>query len=114
MKKFICILMFLLPICGFAAETNYTSHILNQSKNSKSDGYVLVKTRIWPESGCVIDSGKEILIPGDSSQLVIAKKKECDEAGVGYSLYNVDDKNKKNLLGYVSHRFRDGRFSLQV
>lgn len=106
--------MSLLPICGFAAEINYSSHFINQSKTSASNGYILVKSRIWPESGCIIDSGKDILLPGERSELVIANKKECNEAGIGYSLYNANDKDKKDLLGYVSHRFRDGHFSLQV
>lgn len=114
MKIILWILMLLFPIGGFAAEANYSSHIMNQSKRSGSNGYVLVKTRVWPESGCVIDSGKAILAPGENSQLIVMNKKECDQAGVGYSLYNADDKDKKHLLGYVSHRFRDGRFSLQV
>jgi hypothetical protein len=98
----------------FAADANYSSQILNASKQTGSKGYVLVKTRTGPESGCVVDSGKAVLQPGDSAPLVVTKKKECDQAGVGYSFYTVEDKDRKNLLGYVSHRFRDGEFSLQI
>lgn len=114
MKIILFILISLLPVCGFAAEINFHSSILNQSKQPGSAGYILVKTRVWPESGCIIDSGKKILFPGDSGQLIIANKKECSEAGVGYSFYKAEDKDQKHLLGYISHRFRDGKFSLQV
>ena len=96
-----------------ASELTYKSNFINQS-NQTATKYTLVKTRIWPENNCVIESGQAIVLPGEHTNLVIAKKKECSEAGIGYSLYKTADSKKKNLLGYVSHRFRDGKFSLQV
>ncbi|STX52497.1 Uncharacterised protein [Legionella busanensis] len=95
------------------AEDSYSSQFINQS-NEGPIKYVLVKTRVWPESGCVVDSGQEILMPGDKTQLVISKKPGCEEAGIGYSFYKNEDTKRENLLGYVSHRFRDGKFSLQI
>lgn len=130
MKKGIVMLTFLLKKCAFplfvaismipfstvvyAVEDNYRSHFINESNQSSSVKYTLVKTRTWPESGCVVDSGQAIVLPGETTQLVIAKKIDCDEAGIGYSLYKTDDTQYEHLLGYVSHRFRDGKFSLQV
>ncbi|MCE0722041.1 MULTISPECIES: hypothetical protein [Legionella] len=95
------------------AEDNYNSHFINES-NKGAEKYTLVKTRMWPESGCIIESGPDILLPGEKTQLVIAKKQGCDQAGIGYSLYKTADNKQEHLLGYVSHRFRDGTFSLQV
>jgi hypothetical protein len=92
-----------LPAYAIAAENNYNSELVNETKQAGSEGFKLVKTRIWPESGCVIDSGKKNLNPGDSTNLTIKKSKECSE-----------DTQGKNLLGYLSHRFRDGKFSIQV
>jgi len=70
-----------------------------------------VKTRIWPESGCVIDSGKKNVNQGESTDLKIKNSKECSEAGVGYSMYQSEDKNDEHLIGYLSHRFRDGNLA---
>ncbi|WP_131783189.1 hypothetical protein [Legionella gresilensis] len=95
------------------AEDSYRSQFINQS-NEGAVKYVLVKTRVWPESGCVVDSGQEILLPGDKTQLIILKKQGCEEAGIGYSFYKSEDTKRESLLGYVSHRFRDGKFSLQI
>lgn len=104
----------LIPLYSNAAEESYFSQLINKSNGPNLTPYKLVKTRVWPETGCVIDSGKQIINPGESSNLRISNKKECDQAGIGYSLYKMSDTNNKNLLGYVSHRFRDGKFSLQV
>lgn len=104
----------ILPTYVLAQTKDFSSYFMNQSKQTGSNGYTLVKTRVWPESKCVINSGKAILLPGESTQLVVANKKECDQAGVGYSMYKAEDKKNEHLLGYVSHRFRDGKFSLQV
>ncbi|STX55625.1 Uncharacterised protein [Legionella beliardensis] len=95
------------------AEGNYISKFINES-NQGTEKYTLVKTRMWPETGCVIESGAHMVLPGESTHLVIAKKPGCDEAGIGYSLYKTTDTKQAHLLGYVSHRFRDGTFSLQV
>ncbi|WP_419419521.1 hypothetical protein ACNVED_13575 [Legionella sp. D16C41] len=100
------------PIIAFAQDY-YSSNFVNQS-NQGTTKYTLVKTRSWPETGCIVDSGPNIILPGDGTKLVIANKKECSEAGIGYSLYKTADLNREHLLGYVSHRFRDGKFSLQV
>ena|SRR5258708_2371679 len=112
-KLLLLALAILLPTYVVAGD-NYSSQLVNQSKNSDSEGYDLVKTRVWPETGCVIDSGKTTVNPGESAVLIIKKSKECSEAGVGYSLYKSQDKKKEHLLGYVAHRFRDGKYSLQV
>ncbi|MCE3043803.1 hypothetical protein [Legionella sp. 16cNR16C] len=110
---FTSLLCFLvLPAISHADET-YSSKFINQS-NKGSQQYTLVKTRLWPDSGCIMESGPEVLQPGDNTELVIAKKQGCDQAGIGYSLYEASDTKKQHLLGYVSHRFRDGTFSLQV
>jgi len=114
-KLLLLVFSILLPGYLLAAEdNNYSSQLINQSKHAVAGGYTLIKTRVWPETGCVIDSGKGIIPPGESTQLKIAKKKECDQAGIGYSLYKSSDVKNTHLLGYVSHRFRDGKFSLQV
>ncbi|KTD43064.1 hypothetical protein [Legionella parisiensis] len=106
--------LFSLYIPGLTyAEDNYTSKFINES-NQGAKKYTLVKTRMWPESGCIIESGANMIFPGESTQLVIAKKQGCDQAGIGYSLYKTTDSKQEHLLGYVSHRFRDGTFSLQV
>ena len=112
-KLLLLAIAILLPTYALA-EDNYSSQLVNQSKNSGGESYDLVKTRVWPESGCVVDSGKDNVNPGENGVLTIKKSKECSEAGVGYSLYQSQDKKKEHLLGYVSHRFRDGKYSLQV
>jgi hypothetical protein len=104
----------LFPVCVIAAENNFNSQFINQSNQSGSKGFNLVKTRVWPESGCVIDSGKDVVKPGESTKLEVMNKKECDQAGIGYSMYKAEDTKNAHLLGYVSHRFRDGKFSLQI
>lgn len=108
------ILILVLPTYLMAADDSYFSQLSNESNKPHLVPYKLIKTRIWPESGCVIDSGPQILNPGDNAHFQVSKKKGCDQAGIGYSLYKSSDKDNKNLLGYVAHRFRDGRFSLQV
>ncbi|KTD69469.1 MULTISPECIES: hypothetical protein [Legionella] len=95
------------------AEDNYSSKFINES-NKGAEKYTLIKTRMWPESGCIIESGPDKILPGENTQLVIAKKQGCDQAGIGYSLYKATDTKQEHVLGYVSHRFRDGTFSLQV
>ena len=95
------------------AEDNYKSKFINES-NKEAEKYTLVKTRMWPESGCIIESGPQIILPGAHTQLIVAKKEGCDQAGIGYSLYKTSDTKKEHLLGYVSHRFREGIFSLQI
>ncbi|STY29167.1 Uncharacterised protein [Legionella wadsworthii] len=95
------------------AEDNYNSKFINESDKG-SEPYTLVKTRVWPDSGCIIESGPNIILPGEHTELVVAKKQGCDQAGIGYSMYKKSDKKKEHLLGYVSHRFRDGTFSLQI
>lgn len=101
-----------MPLVTYA-EGNYNSKFINES-NKGTEKYTLVKTRLWPESGCIIESGPDKVLPGESTQLVIAKKQGCDQAGIGYSMYKTTDTKQEHVLGYVSHRFRDGTFSLQV
>jgi hypothetical protein len=113
-KLIVLITLFIPIFSSIAAKDSYFSQLSNQSNKPNLIPYKLIKTRIWPESGCVIDSGPQIINPGDNANLRINKQKNCAEAGVGYSLYKLSDIHNKNLLGYVSHRFRDGRFSLQV
>lgn len=103
-------------ICvGYAdsGQESYSSFLVNQS-NQGATAYVLVKTRTWPQANCIIASGQTMLSPGEKTELVIAKIKGCDQAGVGYSMYKKEDAKHKQLLGYVSHRFRDGKFSIQI
>lgn len=114
LKILLLISTLMIPLCSIAADDSYFSQLVNKSNGPNLTPYKLVKTRVWPETGCVIDSGKEVINPGESSNLRVSNKKECDQAGIGYSLYKMSDSNNKNLLGYVSHRFRDGKFSLQV
>lgn len=97
-----------------AAREEFSSKLINQSKQAKSLGYILVKTRTWPETGCVLDSGKERVNPGENSIFRVKKARACDQAGIGYSIYSVDDVKNEHLIGYLSHRFRDGRFSMQI
>lgn len=113
-KSILLSLALALPICVFATEDNYSSQLVNESKHAGTDGYTLVKTRVWPETGCVIDSGKQIVNPGETSVLKVSKAKECDQAGIGYSMYKTTDKKNEHLLGYLSHRFRDGKYSMQI
>lgn len=98
----------------FAADDDYRSLLVNQSKQPGSTGFKLVKTKMWPNSTCVIDSGKQILNPGESTELKIKNNKECNESGIGYSMYKVEDIKNEHLLGYLSHRFADGKFSIQI
>lgn len=109
--EFLLLFILIFPGYSIAAEDSYFSKIVNQSNQPK---YKLVKTRVWPETGCVLDSGSAVINPGESSNLRVSKNKGCDQAGIGYSLYEFSDKKNQNLIGYVSHRFRDGKFSLQV
>lgn len=96
------------------AEEIYSSMLVNNSKVSGSNGYKLVKTKMWPQSGCILESGKETLYPGDSVILKIRKSDQCNESGIGYSIYKMDDQKNSHLLGYASHRLGAGKFSLQI
>jgi hypothetical protein len=97
-----------------AAEDQYNSLLVNKSKQANSEGYKLVKTKVWPNPICVIDSGKEIVNPGESTELKIKKSTECAESGVGYSMYKMEDTKSEHLLGYLSHRLGEGKFSVQI
>lgn len=103
-----------LPTYVVAAEDIYSSQLVNQSKHSGSEGFKLVKSKVWPNSVCVIDSGKQILNPGESTELKIKKTRECNESGVGYSIYKLEDTKNEHLLGYLSHRLGEGKFSIQI
>ena len=46
--------------------------------------------------------------------LKIKKSRDCDQSGIGYSIYQVGDTHHQYLLGYLSHRFADGKFSVQI
>lgn len=96
------------------AEEIYSSKLVNDSKVLGSNGYKLVKTKMWPQSGCILESGKEILYPGESATLKIRKIDQCNESGIGYSIYKMDDQKNVHLLGYASHRLGAGKFSLQI
>lgn len=104
----------LFPIFLLAAENDYRSQLVNQTNQSLSGGFKLVKTRMWPTAGCLIDTGKQIINPGESTLLKIKKDKQCNQAGIGYSIYRMDDLKNSNLYGYLSHRFADGKFSMQI
>ena len=78
-----------LPTYVVAAKYIYSSLLVNQSKHSGSNGFKLVRTKVWPNSVCVIDMGKQIVNPGESTELKIKKNKECRESGVGYSIYKI-------------------------
>lgn len=109
-------LIFLTTIFPFyvAAEEIYSSKMVNKSKHSGSNGYKLIKTKTWPHSGCLIDTGKQIVFPGEIAILKVKKDEKCKESGVGYSIYKVEDKKNQHLLGYVSHRLGSGKFSVQI
>lgn len=117
-KKLINLTLLLLTIVAptylFAADNEYHSQLLNQSNQNNSAGFRLVKTKMWPNAGCLLDTGKKIVNPGESTTLTIKKDKKCHEGGVGYSMYRVEDTNNEHLLGYLSHRFADGKFSIQI
>lgn len=116
LKVVVVLLTLILPVCSLAAQDEYSSVLVNESKNANSIGFTLIKTRVWPDStpSCLIDSGKQVLSPGESTLLKIKKNKECNQAGIGYSIYRVDDNKHQHLLGYLSHRFANGKFSMQI
>lgn len=105
--------MIALPIC-VAAEEIYSSELVNNSNHSGSKGYKLVKSKTWPNSSCLIDTGKQVIYPGETALFKIKKSAECKESGVGYSIYRLEDTKNKHLLGYISHRLGDGKFSVQI
>lgn len=110
---YICMLI-LLPFCATANET-YSSVLINQSNQQPdTNGYKLIKTKMWPSYGCIIDSGKEILYPGERTTLKIKNNSHCQESGIGYSIYKMSDQKNEHLLGYLSHRLGAGKFSIQV
>lgn len=117
-RRLINLILFLLtmalPTYLVAAEDVYSSELINQSKQQNANGFKLIKTRMWPDNGCLIDTGKQIVEPGESTTLKIKKDIKCNESGVGYSIYRVEDKKNEHLFGYLSHRFADGKFSLQI
>jgi len=104
----------LLPAYLIAAENDYQSQLINQSNQHNSGGFKLIKTKMWPSSSCLLDTGKKIVNPGESTTLKIKKDKQCNECGIGYSVYRMEDTKNEHLLGYLSHRFADGKFSLQM
>jgi len=114
--KFILLLLAMtLPTYIVAAEDSYSSELVNQSNHAGLSGVRLVKSKLWPSTpGCLIDTGKAIVNPGESTVLKIKKAKECEVSGVGYEIYPVADTKKEHLLGYLSHRFEDARFTFQV
>jgi hypothetical protein len=96
--------IFALPISAWALGT-YSSTLTNDSSHSDTN-YTLEIMATWGDD-CIIDSGKAILQPGDTSVLKISR--ECEWAGVKYKAlkHNV-------LLGYVTHSFRNGKFAIEV
>jgi len=107
-KGIIFSLALLLPVYATASDF-YTSDLNNNSKTAKSAGYYLVQDKVWSENGCVADSGKDKLNPGDTTTLKI--KKECKWGGVRYKIQTVKDNTS---MGFLSHSFHDGTFSLEV
>lgn len=108
------ILTIAIPNYLVAAEGVYSSELVNQSKQQSSNGFKLIKTKMWPNNGCLIDTGKQIVNPGESTTLKIKKDMKCNESGVGYSIYRLEDMKNEHLFGYLSHRFADGKFSIQI
>jgi hypothetical protein len=105
----------LLPTYLLAATNDYTSELLNESNQNNSKGYILIKTREWPTKGCLIETGDEVIYPGESTLLKIKHDdKKCSDSGVGYEIYRTEDTKKENLLGYLSHRLGAGKFSVQI
>ena len=95
---------------GFATENYYSSRLRNQSKQSGSEGYYLIKDKVWSEhGGCVIDSGSKQLNPGESTSLKINKK--CMSGGVQYQIFSLVN---HEFAGYLSHHFHDGSFSMEI
>lgn len=99
----------ILPAYVMAANDNFTSKLVNQSKLNDSEGYYLVQDKILGENDCVKVDGNKKLNPGDSAQLNI--KKECNWGVVRYKIFSVKD-NKD--MGYLGHSFHDGNFSIDV
>jgi hypothetical protein len=108
LKGFLFGLALLLPVYASAANV-YTSELSNHSKTEKSAGYYLVQDKVWSENGCVADSGKEKLNPGDMTTLKI--KKDCKWGGVRYKIHQVKGDATK---GYLAHSFHDGTFTIEI
>lgn len=108
------IIAILLPHYIMAADNAYSSQLTNESNYAGSKGFKLIRSKMWPNAECVVNSGKAILYPGESTELKIKKSKACAESGVGYSIYRMDDTHHQHLLGYISHRLGDGKFSVQI
>lgn len=103
-----------LPTALFAGKNNYHSQLVNQTNQHHTEGFKLIKTKMWPTTGCLLDTGKRIVKPGESTILSIKNDANCNECGVGYSIYRISDVQNKHLFGYLSHRFADGKFSVQI
>lgn len=102
-----------LSVSLYAGTDEYRSLLVNET-NQHHNKYRLIKTRMWPNDACLLDSGKVIVNPGETTTLRIKKDATCDQAGVGYEIYPAEDTEKQHLLGYLSHRFADEKFSVQI
>ncbi len=108
-KLLLIISALLLPIYGFAADTNFSSTLNNQSKQNDPNGFSLVQAKVWSENGCVLNSGSKKINPGESTVLEI--KQGCMWGGVSYKIISIKD-NKD--MGYLAHSFRNGSFSIEI
>jgi hypothetical protein len=95
-----------LPISALASGLGtYSSTLANDSGHGDTN-YTLEIMATWGDD-CIIDSGKPVLEPGDTSVLKISR--ECEWAGIKYKALR-----HKTLVGYVTHSFRDGKFAIEV
>ena len=104
--SFLFSMAFILPVHASDADF-YTSKLSNNSKTA--DGYYLVQDKIWSEKGCVVDTGKDKLNPGDTATLKI--KKDCKWGVVKYQIHKMKDDAS---MGFLAHSFHDGEFSLEI
>lgn len=90
-------------------DDNYSSTLANKSTQKNNEGYYLVQEQAWSEEGCILEKGKQRINPGESSVLTI--KKGCIWGGIRYKVFNMaNDK----YMGFLSHSFREGTFSLEI
>jgi hypothetical protein len=95
-----------LPVSALASGLGtYSSTLTNDSGHGDTD-YTLEIMATWGDD-CIIDSGKPVLAPGETSVLKISR--ECEWAGIKYKALKHN-----TLVGYVTHSFRDGKFAIEV
>lgn len=108
-KFMVLILAMTAPVYASAAEEANSSTLNNKTTQNDPDGFYLVQDKVWGENGCVIDSGKKQINPGESNILKI--KNGCTWGGIRYKIVKVSTKAD---MGYLGHSFRDGSFTIDI